>query len=342
MLLKITLMKILGLGNALTDVLATLQSDECINEMGLLKGGMQLIDEDKLLKIMSTFEDFDTVLASGGSAANAISGLTRMGISAGFIGKIGQDSYGRFYKEDMESNGVVTYLQESNIASGCAMTMITPDGERTFGTYLGAAATLSVEDLHPDMFYGYDMLHIEGYLVQDPKLIRKAVKLAQNARLKISLDMASYNIVNANLEFFKELIQEYVDIAFANEEEALAYTGEEPQKAVSILAKDCEIAIVKCGSQGSIIQKGNEIFNVKATPAKCIDSTGAGDLYAAGFIYALSQHYSLDTAGEIGSILSGNVIEVIGTKMDDARWENIKKEVNILVQKKEQCNVFES
>ena len=117
------------MGNALTDVLARLHSDECFDEMGLLKGGMQLIDEEKLLRIMSVFEGLETTLASGGSAANAVSGVARMGIESGFIGKIGRDAYGRFFREDMERNGVQTLLIEGEQASGCAMTMITPDGE---------------------------------------------------------------------------------------------------------------------------------------------------------------------------------------------------------------------
>ena len=141
---KISRMRIVGLGNALTDVLARLHSDECFDEMGLLKGGMQLIDEEKLLRIMSVFEGLETTLASGGSAANAVSGVARMGIESGFIGKIGRDAYGRFFREDMERNGVQTLLIEGEQASGCAMTMITPDGERTFGTFLGAAYFLLI------------------------------------------------------------------------------------------------------------------------------------------------------------------------------------------------------
>ena len=328
-------MKVLGLGNALTDVLAMLPSEECIAEIGLLKGGMQLIDEDKLLKIMSVFEDFDTVLATGGSAANAISGLTRMGLPGGFIGKTGPDSYGKFYHDDMEKNGDELHLLERNTASGCAMTMITPDGERTFGTYLGAASALIPGELHPGMFAGYDLLHIEGYLVQDPELIRRAVELAKNAGLKISLDMASYNIVNENLEFFHELVRDYVDIAFANEEEAFAYTGKEPEEAVKEIASECDIAVVKCGKLGSIVQKRDEIARIGSTPTKCIDSTGAGDLYAAGFLYGLSKNYSLKVSGSIGAVLSGNVIEVIGTKMDDNRWNQIKLKVKRIVENNE-------
>ena len=198
------------MGNALTDVLARLHSDECFDEMGLLKGGMQLIDEEKLLRIMSVFEGLETTLASGGSAANAVSGVARMGIESGFIGKIGRDAYGRFFREDMERNGVQTLLIEGEQASGCAMTMITPDGERTFGTFLGAAATLCAEELSAEMFEGYDILHIEGYLVQDTSLILRAVQLAKEAGLSVSFDMASYNVVKDNYAIIRDLVENYV------------------------------------------------------------------------------------------------------------------------------------
>ena len=314
-------MRIVGLGNALTDVLARLHSDECFDEMGLLKGGMQLIDEEKLLRIMSVFEGLETTLASGGSAANAVSGVARMGIESGFIGKIGRDAYGRFFREDMERNGVQTLLIEGEQASGCAMTMITPDGERTFGTFLGAAATLCAEELSVEMFEGYDILHIEGYLVQDTSLILRAVQLAKEAGLSVSFDMASYNVVKDN----------YVDILFANEEEALAYTGEEPRKATEILSRYCRIAVVKCGAQGSFVGCEGIITEVPATPEVRVDSTGAGDLYASGFLYGLSQNCSLGVCGAIGSLLAGRVIKVIGTKMSDEIWTEIKLKVSSMV-----------
>ena len=262
---KISRMRIVGLGNALTDVLARLHSDECFDEMGLLKGGMQLIDEEKLLRIMSVFEGLETTLASGGSAANAVSGVARMGIESGFIGKIGRDAYGRFFREDMERNGVQTLLIEGEQASGCAMTMITPDGERTFGTFLGAAATLCAEELSAEMFEGYDILHIEGYLVQDTSLILRAVQLAKEAGLSVSFDMASYNVVKDNYAIIRDLVENYVD------------------------------------------------------------------LYASGFLYGLSQNCSLGVCGAIGSLLAGRVIKVIGTKMSDEIWTEIKLKVSSMV-----------
>ena len=324
-------MRIVGLGNALTDVLARLRSDLCFDELGLLKGGMQLIDEGRLLKIMSLFESLDTTLASGGSAANAVSGVTRMGVEGGFIGKVGRDAYGRFFREDMERNGVKTSLIECNQASGCAMTLITPDGERTFGTFLGAAATLGADELTYEMFAGYDVLHIEGYLVQDEALILRAVQLAKELGLQVSFDMASYNVVKENHHIIHILVENYVDILFANEEEAMAYANEEPRRAVETLARHCRIAIVKCGAQGSFIGCDGTIVEVPATPEVRVDSTGAGDLYASGFLYGLSQNCSLRLCGEIGSLLAGRVIKVIGTKMDDEIWAEIKLKVAAMI-----------
>lgn len=324
-------MRIVGLGNALTDVLARLRSDLCFDELGLLKGGMQLIDEGRLLKIMSLFESLDTTLASGGSAANAVSGVTRMGVEGGFIGKVGRDAYGRFFREDMERNGVKTSLIECNQASGCAMTLITPDGERTFGTFLGAAATLGADELTHEMFAGYDVLHIEGYLVQDEALILRAVQLAKELGLQVSFDMASYNVVKENHHIIHTLVENYVDILFANEEEAMAYANEEPRRAVETLARHCRIAIVKCGAQGSFIGCDGTIVEVPATPEVRVDSTGAGDLYASGFLYGLSQNCSLRLCGEIGSLLAGRVIKVIGTKMDDEIWAEIKLKVAAMI-----------
>lgn len=319
------------MGNALTDVLARLRSDLCFDELGLLKGGMQLIDEGRLLKIMSLFESLDTTLASGGSAANAVSGVTRMGVEGGFIGKVGRDAYGRFFREDMERNGVKTSLIECNQASGCAMTLITPDGERTFGTFLGAAATLGADELTHEMFAGYDVLHIEGYLVQDEALILRAVQLAKELGLQVSFDMASYNVVKENHHIIHILVENYVDILFANEEEAMAYANEEPRRAVETLARHCRIAIVKCGAQGSFIGCDGTIVEVPATPEVRVDSTGAGDLYASGFLYGLSQNCSLRLCGEIGSLLAGRVIKVIGTKMDDEIWAEIKLKVAAMI-----------
>lgn len=321
--------KIIGLGNALVDVLATLDNDEILAELDLPKGSMTLIDEDKLHKINECFSRMKTHLATGGSAGNAIRGMARLGAATGFIGKVSNDDYGRFFRDSLVKRGTeANLLLSDTLPSGVASTFISPDGERTFGTYLGAASTLKAEELSLDMFKGYAYLFIEGYLVQDHDMILRAIELAKEAGLQVCLDMASYNIVTGDHEFFSLLINKYVDIVFANEEEARAFTSKEPEEALDIIAKMCSIAIVKVGSQGSLIRKGTEEVQVDAVPVKkVVDTTGAGDFFAAGFLYGLTCGYSLEKCAKIGSILAGEVIQVIGTELPAGRWGKIKEEI---------------
>lgn len=321
--------KIIGLGNALVDVLAMLEDDKILDEMGLPKGSMQLIDGAKLQQINERFSRMKTHLATGGSAGNTILGLACLGAGTGFIGKVGNDAYGNFFRENLQKRGIEDNLLLSELPSGVASTFISADGERTFGTYLGAAATLKAEELTLDMFKGYAYIYIEGYLVQDHDMILRAITLAKEAGLQICLDMASYNIVASDLEFFSLLINKYVDIVFANEEEAKAFTGKEPEEALALIGKQCSIAIVKVGANGSYIRKGTEEMKVSAISVEKVrDTTGAGDYFAAGFLYGLTCGYSLEKCAKIGSILSGNVIQVIGTTLPAARWDEIKLNIN--------------
>lgn len=325
--------KIIGLGNALVDVLATLKDDALLTEMELPKGSMQLIDNTKLQQINSKFTEMKTHLATGGSAGNAILGLSCLGAKTGFIGKIGNDTYGDFFRTNLRKNNIEDKLLLSDsLPSGVASTFITPDGERTFGTYLGAAATLKSEDLTSNLFKGYSYLFIEGYLVQDHEMILRAIELAKEEGLQICLDLASYNIVEGDLEFFTLLVEKYVDIVFANEEEAKAFTGESPEKALDLIGKQCSIAIVKVGSNGSFIRKGTESLKVGVIPVhQVVDTTGAGDYFAAGFLYGLTCGYSLERCAKIGALLSGHVIQVIGTTMPKERWDEIKLNINLIL-----------
>lgn len=321
--------KIIGIGNALVDVLATLGDDQILQEMELPKGSMTLIDEEKLQTINRYFSRMDTHLATGGSAGNAIRGMACLGAATGFIGKVSNDAYGDFYRQSLLDRGTeACLLVTDEYPSGVASTFISGDGERTFGTYLGAASMLTAKDFTLEMFKGYTYLFIEGYLVQDHDMILRAIELAKEAGLQVCLDMASYNIVEADLEFFSLLINKYVDIVFANEEEAKAFTGKEAEEAAGIIAKMCSIAIVKCGAEGSLIRKGTEEVRIAALPVdKVVDTTGAGDCFAAGFLYGLTAGFSLEKCGKIGSILSGNIIRVVGAEMPADWWVRIKQEI---------------
>ena len=151
------------------------------------------------------------------------------------------------------------------------------------------------------------------------------MQMAKKSGLEISLDLASYNVVLENLDFLKQITRDYVDILFANEEEAKAFTGKEPGKALDEMASVCEIAIVKLGAQGSCIKRREYTYEIAPMPdVVCLDSTGAGDLYASGFLYGLTKELSLQECGRIGSIVAGNIVQVIGSKLDDERWNVIK------------------
>ena len=167
--------------------------------------------------------------------------------------------------------------------------------------------------------------------MQDHDMILRAIELAKEAGLQVCLDMSSYNIVEQDHDFFSLLINKYVDIVFANEEEARAFTGKEPQEAVDVIAKMCSIAIVKMGAKGALIRKGTEEVQVEAVVVdKVADTTGAGDYFAAGFLYGLTCGYSLEKCGKTGAVLSGNIIRVIGAEMPADWWEGIKARIGEL------------
>ena len=323
---------ILGIGNALTDILAKLPDDKFLKEFKLPKGSMQHVDMETGDKIWKTLKPMGVQLVAGGSAANTLTGTAIFGMESGFIGKVGDDDLGHLFKSDQEQCGIRSILLKGVNSSGRAMVFITdPNGERTFAVYLGAALELVPEDLKPEWFEGYDYFHIEGYLVQNQATVRRAVELAKAAGCMISIDMASYNVVESNLAFLHDIIENYVDIVFANETEAEALTGLQPREALDEIAKLCKIAIVKVGKDGSMVKSGDEYHFIEAWPAKAIDATGAGDTYAAGFIYAHSLGMPLKVCAEVGSIIAAKVVEVIGTKIDIPRWKAAKKEIRELI-----------
>lgn len=322
--------KILGLGNALVDVLIPLPDDDLLREFGLPKGSMQHVDRKVIDLLLEQTNAFKQEITSGGSAANAIHGLARLGNATAFIGKTGPDSLGKIFHEDMIKSGISPHLILSETETGTAVAFISPDSERTFAVFLGAALELSASDLTDGHFKGFDLLHIEGYLVQNHQLIETALKMAKAAGLKISLDLASYNVVESNLAFLQGIVKNYVDIVFANEEEALAFTGQEPEQAVHSFSEECNIVVVKTGAKGSLIKASGEFHRMGIIPTTVVDTTGAGDLYAAGFLHCLLKGMPLDKCGQAGAILSGNVIRHLGAKIPAESWPSIIKEINDL------------
>jgi sugar/nucleoside kinase (ribokinase family) len=284
---------------------------------------MQLVDGEISALIKSGTTNFKRNLVSGGSAANTIHGLAMLGVNTGFIGSVGKDDTGDFFESDMKKAGVKTYLSRRNSVTGTAVALISPGSERTFATHLGAAVELGPNDLNPENFKNFDILYLEGYLIINKALVERTCRIAKENNMKIAIDLSSFNVVDAKLNDFRELIEKYVDIVFANEEEAKSFTGMAPLDALSSISTICDIAVIKVGKDGSLIKRGEEVIRIGTIPVQCVDTTGAGDLYASGFLYGYADDLSLEKCGVFGSVLAGHVIEIVGARMDEHRWKKI-------------------
>jgi sugar/nucleoside kinase (ribokinase family) len=323
--------KILGIGNALVDVIIFLNNDDVLNSFSLPRGSMQLVDAVTARKVEEATQACRKHMASGGSAANTIHGLAGLHVPAGFIGTVGSDPMGDFFHEDLNRSGISPILTRSTSDTGSSRALVSPDGERTMATFLGAAIELSAERLDPQEFSNYDHLHLEGYLVLNHQLVEKALEYAHRFNMTVSLDLASYNVVEANLDFLKRIVRDHVDVVFANEEEARAFTGHiDPRQALDSIARLCETAVVKIGDKGSLISLRGQKCEVGVIPVRCLDTTGAGDLYAAGFLYGLVNGLSPESCGSAGSLLAGKVIEEAGAKISAASWDYIRKTLQIV------------
>ena len=316
--------RILGIGNALVDVLTKVDNEQILSELHLPKGSMQLLSTEAYAEVTRRMLALPTKLTTGGSACNTLLALSHLDAPTGMIGKIGDDENGRFFASYFAQRGISTRLLHDSRPTGVASTFITPDGQRTFGTYLGAAARLTADELQQAWFEGYDYFYIEGYLVQNHDLVLRAIELAHAAGCEVCLDLASYNIVEADLDFFRALMPS-IDIVFANEQEAQALTGLEARAALDALAATCHIAVVKIGKHGVWACHGTEVAHCPARDVPVVvDTTAAGDYFAAGFMHALAAGEPLATCIARGSLLAGHIIEVVGTELPDVTWQQLR------------------
>lgn len=321
-------MKTIGLGNALVDVLLRLEADEVLTQVGIPKGAMELIDRNKMLAIRKAQESAVSSIAPGGSVANSMRAMGKLGAEVGYIGKLGTDAWGEFYEKELQKAGVFPHTIKVPGESGSSTVLVSPDGERTMATYLGPAATLSGDELLEEVITGYDCIYIEGYLIFNESLLRRALELGKKLGLLVALDLASFNIVEANMDLLHEVVPEYVDILFSNESEAQMYTGFSSREAVEAIAREVKVSVVTLGKEGALIGMRDTVCFIPVTGGKPVDTTGAGDHFAAGFLYGYTHGATIEQAGLVGSLLAGNIIDVVGAKIPDERWEKIKLKVN--------------
>lgn len=326
-----SLTKIIGVGNPVVDFLANVSEDFVASVAGE-KGGMVLVDTatmDKMLRELPV----DPALAPGGSAGNTILGLAELGNPVAMLGKIGNCETGSYYREGlMARGGDGSRFKTGSIPNGRCLSLITPDSERTMRTDLGAAMTLSPDEISAADFEGYAHAHIEGYILFNRDLMYKVLESAKEAKCTVSLDLASFEVVNATKDIMADIIRDYVDYLFANEEEAAAFTdlGTDYSGMLDLLCDLADVAVVKLGKEGSLIGQAKDRIQVAPqTVTHAIDTTGAGDLWASGFLYGCLNGQDLAVAGEYASILGAEAVQIIGASLPEERWREIRRTVRI-------------
>lgn len=314
-------------GSALVDM-CLIESDNFLQLTGAPKGGMTLVDEHTIKQILSKTTKTPAVIP-GGSACNTILGIGKLGGQARFIGKLGNDELGLQFLQGLKNHNVEPFILKSDSPTGHVLSVITPDAQRSMFTYLGASSETLPEEITPELFLNCALVHIEGYLLFNKDLMTATLKAAKENGALISLDLASFTVVESARDFIDEICLKYVDILIANEDEAQAFTGcDNEQKALDQLSQKAEIAVLKVGKRGSFIAHQNEKIAIEPMGnGNALDTTGAGDLWAAGFLYGLISGYSLEKCGKLGSCCGYEVCQVIGANIPDDGWNRIKQQI---------------
>lgn len=316
---------IVGVGSALVDIL-THEDEAFLEQTGAAKGGMTYVEKEFIEEILSRSSTTPRIVP-GGSACNTVVGVGRLGGKARFVGKCGNGDWGRLFHEDLRRQNVEPALVGSDSPTGRVLSIITPDAQRSMFTYLGASSETRPADLSNGCFENAAIVHIEGYLLFNPELMLAALSAARQAGALVSLDLASYTVVQESRSLLDRVITEQVDIVIANEDEARAFTGlEDEQKSLGILAEKAALAVIKLGERGSLIaHRGRTVSVEPLGSSRAVDTTGAGDLWAAGFLYGLVNGYPLERCGLIGSACGYEVCQVIGAAIPAEGWQRIKK-----------------
>jgi len=320
-----TKIDVLGIGNAIVDVLSR-SDDAFLNANGLTKGAMALIDEAQAESLYGRMGQ--GVEISGGSAANTIAGVASFGGKGAFIGKVRDDQLGEIFAHDIRSTGVefITSAADSGPQTARCLVLVTPDGERTMNTYLGASQNLSAADIDADQVASAHTLYLEGYL-WDPVLAKeafiKAAGYAHQAERQVALSLSDAFCVDRYRDEFRNLLSRDVDILFANEAEIMSlFQVSEFEDAVKLAQTTCRLAVLTRGEKGCVIVKGDERCDVSAVKIDAIvDTTGAGDLFAAGFLYGYTQGKPLSHCGQLGALAASEIISHMGARPETSLAE---------------------
>ncbi len=320
--------RVAGIGSALVDILITVD-DAFVADTGVPKGGMVYFDPPVIDRVLQAAGAAPQVV-SGGAACNTVTGIARLGGDTRFMGKRGNDKFGERFESELVKHGVEALLAKAATPTGRVLSLITPDSQRTMLTYLGASAEMAPNEMPAVNFQGCAIVLIEGYLVYNQDMFIHAMHSAHQAGARIALDLASFTVVEENRQAFESVVRQYVDILIANEDEARAFGGRKDEReALKSLAGLVELAVVKLGAEGSLIASGDQVVTVPAAgDAGVVDTTGAGDLWASGFLYGLVQGLPLERCGRLASLCGYEVCRVIGASIPEEGWQRIRQQAH--------------
>lgn len=309
---------IVGIGNPLLDIIIEVE-ESILEDLGLKKGEMHLVDSIRGGQILETLTKHPKTYVSGGSAANTVAGAARLGAKGHFMGLVGEDDHGQAYEKEMTGSGVSTsLLRHGQEPTGYAITLVTADAERTFATHLGAARHFREEHIVLSEIERSKILHVEGYMLGEAETreaMVAAMKHAQEHKTLVSVDLSAPGVITNNLVVLKDIVKKYVDIVFVNEDEAYAFTGKRELEALHEICDSCQIAVVKLGERGSLIKSQGVVHTIEPCQVDVVNTNGAGDMYAAGFLHGLTQGHDMESIGTVASHVAALVVASPGARM---------------------------
>ncbi|MBS3142036.1 adenosine kinase [Candidatus Woesearchaeota archaeon] len=314
-----------GIGNAMVDIIIEL-SDADLSQLNIPKGSARIIEESESKKFFERFKNHPKKIVSGGSTANTFAALGHLGIPCLYCGCVGNDEFGDLFEKQLIDEGVTVRLARSQHNTGHVFTFVTPDGQRSFAGCFGAA-----REIHKGLVTEEDVeqcavIYIEGYLLEHEAGRESAIKamdLGKRFGAKTALDIGSPHLIAAIHRDLKTILKTYVDILFLNEDEAKEFTGQEGDNAVQMLRHLVKLVILKLGDKGSLVCSEDSSVSIPCFYVKPLDTTGAGDLFAAGFLYGLAKGKTPERAAHIGSYVASKIVTVLGGRLE----KNIKNDV---------------
>ena len=319
---------VLGVGSALVDVLARVD-DAFLVHAGGEKGGMEMVPRRRQDELIARLPE-KLSRAPGGAAGNTIFALANFGVPVAMLSKVGEDAEGVFYRRKLEElGGRAEFFTDANAGTGRCLSLVTPDSERTMRSELGASQLLTAEEVAAFDFSPYTHVYVEGYMLFLPGVVQTALRRAKAAGCRIGMDLASFEVVKFFRGEVEALLREYVDLVFANEDEAAALLSDSlaEEAAARKLGEFCEVAALKLGPRGSLICRNGRLTRIAIEPVEALDTTAAGDSWAAGFLYGELCGLDDAEAGRIGSLVSAEVVQVMGSELPPERWQEIRQKL---------------